>query len=113
VGLLQRADVIHAYDIALTRRAALRHQAHQVHLGAVTPEMVNVVEVLVQAGCKCAGSQVKDIPWPRECVIASLRRGRQVLIPHGNTVLKPGDVLVAVAGEKEQEEIRSLCSSQD
>ena len=113
LGLLHRSDVIHAYDIALTRRAARRHQAHMARLDAVTPEMVNVIEVEVQPDCQSAGRAVKDIPWPRDCVIASLRRGRQILIPRGNTVLRAGDILVAVAGEQQQAEVRRLCSNNE
>ena len=37
VGILRRADVIRAYDIALTRRTAARHAAKQVRLDAFSP----------------------------------------------------------------------------
>ena len=114
LGVLHRSDVIHAYDIALTRRAALRHQAHQVRLDRGHPgRALNVVEVEVQEGCNCAGQAMKNIKMATEnCVIASLRRGRQVLIPRGSTILKAGDILVVIAGEKEQAQGKSLCSTQ-
>ncbi len=113
LGMLHRSDIVHAYNIALTRRAADRHQAHQVRLEAVTPENVNVVEVEVQTSCECVDMLVKDIAWPKNSVIASLRRGRQVMIPRGDTKLNAGDILVVVAGEKEQNEVKKLCSCQD
>ena len=63
--------------------------------------VVNVVEAEVQKGCICADQAVKNIKMaPVICVIATLRRGRQVLIPSGNTVIKAGDILVAVAGQE-------------
>ena len=108
-GLLRRSDVVHAYNIALSRRSALRHRAHQVHLDAITPEMVDVIEVSVQPGSRCDGRQVKDIAWPRESMIATLRRGRQVSIPRGTTVIRAGDLLVVVAEAAVQEEIKLLC----
>lgn len=112
LGLLRRSDVVRAYDAALARRAMLRHRAQQVRLDAITPETVNVGEISVQFGSVCAGRRMKDIPWPRDCVVASLRRGRNVLIPRGDTQVKPGDVLVIVAEENVRQEIARLCSSE-
>jgi Trk K+ transport system NAD-binding subunit len=42
-------------------------------------------------------------------VIATLRRGRQVLIPHGNTVLKVGDVLVVVVEGEASKALQRVC----
>jgi CIC family chloride channel protein len=97
VGLLRRADLARAYDAALTRRAAMRHRVHQVRLDASTPEVVSVIELVIESNTLCEGKQIKEIPWPRGCIIASLRRGSEVLIPHGDTQLNAGDVLAVVA----------------
>lgn len=61
VSLLRRTDVIHAYDIALTRRATQRHQVHRENPDAITPERVNVSEVVVEAGSVSTGKRMKDI----------------------------------------------------
>jgi CIC family chloride channel protein len=71
---------------------------------------VSVEEFMVLAGAPCAGKRVKEIAWPREAVIASLRRGRLVLVPDGGTVLRAGDVLVVVAESAAQAELRRLCA---
>ncbi len=97
VGLLRRTDLVRAYDAALTRRATLRHSVHQTRLDAVTPEKVKIVELQIKPGSLCAGKQMKDVPWPRDCIVASLQRGRGVVIPHGDTILQAGDVLVIVS----------------
>lgn len=109
LGVLRRSDLVRAYDIALTRRAAMRHRAHQVRLGAFSG--VNVVEVAVEAGAPCAGKRISQVGWPRDCVIATLRRGRQVLIPHGDTVLKAGDVLVATIEGEADKDLRRICAA--
>ncbi len=90
LGLLRRADLVRAYDAALTRRAATRHSAHQVRLDAITETEVSVEEVRVQPGSECEGKLVKEIAWPRDCIITSLRRGHEVFIPHGDTRLAGG-----------------------
>ncbi|GIV78366.1 chloride channel protein [Litorilinea aerophila] len=107
LGVLRRTDVIRAYDLALTRREALRHRAHQVRLGAVSG--LNVEEIRIGQGAPCAGRRVSEVPWPRDSVIATLRRKRKTLIPHGDTVLQPGDILAVVAEGEALQEVRSLC----
>ncbi len=111
VGLLRRSDMVRAYDIALTRRAALRHRAHQVRLGAISDERMDVTEIIVEAGAPCAGKRISETQWPRSCVLASLRRGRRVLVPHGDTVVKAGDVLVIVAEGHDHAAINRLCTA--
>lgn len=109
VGVLRRADIIHAYDIALTRRVARRHQEHAVRLEALTPAGVEVSDVIVESGGLVVGKRMKEIPFPVDCVIASVRRGGQVFIPRGETILRAGDVLVVVAEGAARDEVLRLC----
>lgn len=113
LGVLRRTDVIHAYDIALTRRVAQRHQEHAVRLDALTPARMDVSDVVVERGAPVVDKLMKNIPFPRECVIASVRRGGQVFIPRGETALRTGDVLVVVAEGAAREEIQRLCRQPD
>lgn len=55
-----------------------------------------VEEITVQHGAACDRQRVKDLPWPEHFVIASLRRGAQVIIPRGSTHLCAGDILTVV-----------------
>ncbi|HTX90475.1 MAG TPA: chloride channel protein [Anaerolineales bacterium] len=113
LGMLNRADVIHSYDIALNRRAAQRHQVHQASLDALTPEQVNVSEVVVETGSACAGKKMKEIAWPAGSIIASLRRGARVVIPRGETVIRAGDVLVVVTEGKNKRAVLDICRDQN
>jgi CIC family chloride channel protein len=108
LGLLRRSDVIRSYELALTKRASMRHRAHQVRLGAVSG--VDVREIVIEPGAPCADKHVGEVTWPRDCVLASLRRKRRVLLPHGDTILHPGDVLVAVVEGEAGKELNRLCS---
>jgi CIC family chloride channel protein len=107
LGVLRRTDVIRAYDVALTRRAALRHQAHQAHLGMVSE--TSVVEVVVEAGAACASQPIGQVAWPRHCLIASVRRGQKLIIPRGDTILQAGDVLAVVAEGEAGQVLQRLC----
>jgi CIC family chloride channel protein len=107
LGMLGRADLVRAYDTALTRRETRRHQAHQVRLGAVAG--VDVLEVTIEADSHCVGRSISQIAWPPDCIIATIRRGRQIMVPRGTTVLAGGDVLAIVAEGPARAAVLTLC----
>jgi CIC family chloride channel protein len=109
LGVLRRSNVIRAYDTALTRRATLRHRAHQARLGEIGG--VDIQEFTILPGAYCEGRQVAQVAWPRDCVVATLRRGRRLLIPRGNTVLQAGDVLAVVAEGEALHTVAALCQT--
>ncbi len=111
LGVVRRSDIVRAYDAALARRAALRQQAQQAQLGARVTDDVRVEEITVKAGAACVGKRISEIAWPRECLIATLRRGRRVMFPHGDTTLQAGDVLVYVAESQAREQVRRICQT--
>jgi CIC family chloride channel protein len=111
VGWLGRADVIHAYDTALTRRITQRHREHAVRLDAVTPASVEVTDIVVEENSFVAGKKMSEIPFPRDCVVASVRRKSKVFIPRGQTMIKPGDILVIVAQGQARMHVLNLCNN--
>jgi CIC family chloride channel protein len=113
LGVLRRTDLVRAYDAALTRRAAVRHRAQQVRLGATISDGLYVETITVQAGAPCANKLVSETAWPRDCVLATVQRGRQVFIPHGNTRLEVGDVLAVVAEGEARQAVRRLCLTRE
>ncbi|MCE1253259.1 MAG: CBS domain-containing protein, partial [Anaerolineae bacterium] len=111
LGLLRRGDVIRAYDAALAKRVSSKHRIQQVRLGILSGAEVH--EILVHPGAACANKSIGDLTWPRNCVISSIRRGRTVLLPHGDTLIYPGDVLVVVTEANGFEEARCLCDCEN
>ncbi len=107
IGLLRRSDAIRAYDLALTRRTTLRHHAQQARLGVVTGARVE--EFLIERGAPCDGLRVSEVGWPHDSVIASVRRGSHLMIPHGDTILQEGDVLTFVIEGDVDASLRKLC----
>lgn len=93
--LIERESV---YSMPLARRG-IRHRA-------LSP--IEVEQFLVADGAPCAGRRVAEVAWPRDCVLARIRRGDDVLTPRGDTEIRPGDVVVAVAGDDVREELRSI-----
>ncbi|MDN5293966.1 MAG: trk/ktr system potassium uptake protein [Eubacteriales bacterium] len=60
----------------------------------------SIVEVDLPADSPAAGKQVKELGLPADCVLVSIIRGDNVLIPHGRTVLEVGDAIVAIVSKK-------------
>ncbi|MEZ0397392.1 MAG: chloride channel protein [Anaerolineales bacterium] len=109
LGLLRRTDIIRAYELALTRRVAGGLRESAIRLDALTPPQVEVLELQVAPGAPADGHLLRELNLPPGCVIASLRRGRRVLVPRGDTPLRAGDVLVvtldSATGEQGREEL--------
>jgi Trk K+ transport system NAD-binding subunit len=99
-------DLIRAYDLALAKRTASRHVLAQVRLGAVSE--VEVFEYEIAAGCEVDGKLLKEVQLPEDTLVASIQRGRRLIIPHGVTRLKAGDTIAVVAQSEDQDILEKL-----
>jgi CPA1 family monovalent cation:H+ antiporter len=71
-----------------------------------------VEEITVESNAVCDKQRVKDVPWPEHFVIASLRRGVQIIIPKGSTHLYAGDILTVVGEAATIQTARLLCQKE-
>ncbi|MBN1454318.1 MAG: chloride channel protein [Anaerolineales bacterium] len=106
VGWISRADIVRAYERALTRRVTVQQQVTQARLGVTAG--VEVVECVVEAGSLVAGRNLSEIVWPQDSLVASIQRGGRLIIPHGETQLQVGDQLAVVARREDEDAIRAL-----
>ncbi len=106
VGWISRADIIRAYERALTRRVTVQQQVTQARLGVTAG--VEVVECKVEAGSALAGRSLSDVKWPQDSLVASVQRGGRLIIPHGKTVMEVGDKLSVVARREDEDAVRAL-----
>ncbi|NLE77179.1 MAG: CBS domain-containing protein [Chloroflexi bacterium] len=95
VGWIRGADIIRAYDKAIARRVEAQHRADRLRLGRVTGR--EFLEMVVGSQADVAGQAVKNLHLPQDCLLVSIHRGRRLVVPHGDTVLQPGDKVVALA----------------
>jgi CIC family chloride channel protein len=96
-GIIRREDIIKAYDMAVTRRAELQQLRHEQQMPSGMEEDTEFVEIILTPDDAAVGQKLSDIAsaFPNDCVLVSIRRDEQVLIPHGDTVFAPGDHIVA------------------
>jgi len=55
-----------------------------------------IVRVDLPADAPIINKEIKDIILPPDSVLVSILRGEEVIVPKGNTVLKPGDDVIAL-----------------
>ena len=104
LGVVRRNDIVRAYEVGAMRR----DQA--IQLAKTTPNVSDVravfVDITLTDGSSAIGKTVSEIDLPRPVVFVSIRRGNDLLIPHGDTKLQAGDVVTALCMREVIEEVK-------
>lgn len=79
-----------------------------VHLMNLRHAGLAIVEVSVTERSPVANKTLDDVHLPVSCAIAAIARGSEIIVPNGQTILEPGDELIAVTHTAEEEELRKL-----
>lgn len=108
VGLLRRTDIVKAYQRAVTRSVGVQQRDDRAHLRDLAG--VQFVELVVEPSAPVANQLVRDIGWPHRTILTSIRRNGEVITPHGDTRLEPGDEVVLLTGSDDTAEVRRLIS---
>jgi CIC family chloride channel protein len=95
VALFRREDAVKAYHQALAQE--VHHDLGRSRLQARVASGTDFHEVAVVAGSIADGRLLKEVPLPGGVTIVSVRRGRDVVVPDGNTRLRAGDMLTVFA----------------
>jgi len=95
VALFRREDAVKAYHQALGQE--VHHDLGRSRLQARVASGTDFHDIAVAAGSIADGRLLKEIPLPGGVTIVSVRRGRDVVVPDGNTRLRAGDMLTVFA----------------
>ena len=71
-------------------------------------DKVNVIESMVLSKHKIANKRIMDIDFPKYASIAAIYRSFKIIIPSGQIVLKPRDVLMIVTAPENHQNILSF-----
>ena len=93
VGAIRRADIVKAYNVAMARRQKEEPEVEKLPVQP-HPQMA-FLDVVIAPDSRAANKTLASLAsmLPYECVVVSVRRQGVLLVPHGNTVLQPDDVL--------------------
>ncbi|MFQ5555253.1 MAG: chloride channel protein [Acidimicrobiia bacterium] len=93
VGMFRRESVVRAYHHALG--ATTDRSLYRERFQARKQPGATFFEIPVPTRSAAAGSVVRDLAWPEEAILVSIRRAGSVLIPHGSTTIREGDTVTA------------------
>jgi len=65
-------------------------------------------EITITEKSPVVNKSLKDIKIPKDCIIISLIRDEEVIIPNGFTVLKDKDYIIAVSSKQDQQELKEF-----
>jgi len=106
IGMFRRESVVKAYHHALGMSTGRELYRERVRVRAQPG--AGFSEATIRRGTPIVGWQVKDVQWPDGAILVSLRRGRTVLIPHGDTVVEVGDTITVFGTGESREELGFL-----
>lgn len=122
VGAKQTLAVVHQPDFAplvsklgidhaVTPRVAIANRilklvnADRVTSLAVLEEgQIEVIESDVPPESPLAGRPLAEVRLPKDCLIATVLRDDQVIVPHGEDIIRPKDSVVLITSKKRAEE---------
>ncbi len=103
LGIVRRNDVIRAYEIGTLRRS----QAQPIEALGQLPG-ARAAQFQVRDGAPAEGKMLREAGLPRECVVISILRDGELIIPHGDTQLEAQDRVTVVLKGCEPSQITAL-----
>ena len=94
-GILRRRDIIQAYNHAITKKAHDQHRAELLRVNKL--DDADFIQLTIMPGSASEGRRIGELKLPEESLIVSVRRGNQLIIPHGYTRLRAKDQLTIFA----------------
>lgn len=93
LGVIRRADILRAYQLALSERAGESDDGATAAVRSGVRSSGEFVSMLLDAGHKAAHESVQALASriPADALIVAVERAGDLLIPHGSTRLQAGD----------------------
>lgn len=106
-GVIRRQDIIKAYNVALARRAKGQFNEDSTRLRRI--DGTEFIELIIRPESRAVHQKITGLAaeLPHDCVLVSIRRHGNVFIPHGDTVIQPGDAVTVFVRHDEEEHLRN------
>ncbi|MEW6188633.1 MAG: TrkA family potassium uptake protein [Actinomycetota bacterium] len=84
-----------------------------ITLQALKKGRLALVELDLSQDSPVAGKKVSELGFPKDCVLVSIVRGDEIVIPRGSTVLQSGDGVIALTSVEKEENFRNILLGKD
>lgn len=95
---------------ALLERSLVKGKRAAINVSSEKREMV---EVLIQLGSKLDGRRIREINWPADTLLVSVKRGETEIVPSGETGLTAGDFIYVLTPTEQAGYIQELAEWND
>jgi CIC family chloride channel protein len=106
VGVVRRNDIVRAYELGALRREEARNRIDQ--LRALSDTRTRFIDIHLTPLSSSVGKTVSALGLPHGVIIVSIHRGRDLLIPNGDTELEGGDQITLLCKQENVETVRSI-----
>lgn len=65
----------------------------------------------IEIHSKVANKKIKELILPKDCIIMTIVRNNEVLLPKGDSILLPGDEILTVVSDEGREEFKKMLKS--
>ncbi|MCJ2163766.1 MULTISPECIES: Trk system potassium transporter TrkA [unclassified Pseudodesulfovibrio] len=89
--------------VVCPRQSAINSLLHYIRRGkiissvSIKGEAAEALEAVAQEDSPIVGKTVKELGFPRGCLVLCFQRGDDVVIPRGDTVVQPNDRLIIIS----------------
>jgi len=67
-----------------------------------------IVEEKVHPEARAVGREIRELDLPRECMLVTILRKGQVILPHGDVRLQPVDEVIAIVHANQASNLAAL-----
>jgi CIC family chloride channel protein len=106
IGVVRHRDIVRAYNLAIAKRAQGKMDDEKMRLGET--DDFDILDVRIAADSRAAHQTIAQLSssLPHDSVMISIRRHANLLIPHGDTILYPGDLVKVIVRQAEEADLR-------
>jgi CIC family chloride channel protein len=106
LGVVRRNDIVRAYEVGVTRREELRNRSEVVR--KLERTAAGFFDFTIHPLSKALGKQISELDLPRQAVLVSIRRGRELILPRGDTTLREDDIVTAICENDSLEQLKAV-----
>ncbi len=109
VGVVRRHEMVWAYQAVSEEHRRLIDKTRQSF--REPPEDIVQIEFAVDANdVRVVNRTLHQLQFPHYALVSLVRRNRKVLVPHGETMVQAGDVLVILTEQANQDDLKEWLS---
>lgn len=103
LGMLRRADILHAYEIGIARKAVDQQRDKFFKLRHI--DEYEFIDIYVDDHAPMINKTLREFPCSDECLVIAVHRNGKTIVAHGSTHIQPEDRVTAYVAPHNKAEV--------